>query len=243
MTTKKFISTFTIFLLAFLQTVAQQNSKAIYTLKAGNELSQTKSDNPIVQQLLLSFSENSKDAEYALVFNKTESYFFLIDKKELKIENQTEFDKLQLFNYSVYTNLVDKIIIKQPEPIEQTTFLIKTEFGKQQWELTSEEKLIDGYKCFKAILKNDVNQSYSAVAWYAPEIPYSYGPIEYNNLPGLILELTLNENFTFYLTQLNLNSKENIRIDKPEKGKVVTQTQYQEELKKYTDKMMDIFKN
>lgn len=240
---KTFIFTLTSFLLVSTQLIAQQKNTAIYKTKMFTTADETKSTNPIVQQMMLSFSENTDKDEYTLIFNRTKSYFSLIEDKDLKIGNQTEMGKLHLFTYKVYTDLIDNLMIKQPEPFEKEIFLIKTEIGNQQWELTTDSKLVDGHKCYKAILKKDDNQKHNVVAWYAPDIPFRFGPIVYNNLPGLILELTLDERIIIYLTQLNLNSKEDFKFKIPENGKIVNEAQYEEESKKYTQKMLKLFEN
>lgn len=58
------------------------------------------------------------------------------------------------------------------------------------WKFSTEFKMIDGYKCFKAITKKNATDSeYNVIAWYCPELPIHVGPKSYGGLPGLILEL------------------------------------------------------
>ena len=64
-------------------------------------------------------------------------------------------------------------------------------------------------------------------AWYAPEIPVSFGPDKYGGLPGLILEI--NDGQTIILcSKISLNPKSKIEIKRLSKGKRVTQKQYEE---------------
>lgn len=64
-----------------------------------------------------------------------------------------------------------------------------------KWEITNEEKIINGYKVRKAVTKSfeieEDNEYYygNAIAWFTEDIPYSTGPGRYYGLPGLILEL------------------------------------------------------
>jgi len=44
------------------------------------------------------------------------------------------------------------------------------------------------------------------VAWFAPEIPYNYGPLGYYGLPGLILELQ-GYDFIIYAEEVKFNKK------------------------------------
>lgn len=57
-------------------------------------------------------------------------------------------------------------------------------FYNWQWEITDEQKKINGYVCTKAISK--IN-GYHFEAWFTNEIPISAGPEKYDSLPGLIL--------------------------------------------------------
>jgi GLPGLI family protein len=65
------------------------------------------------------------------------------------------------------------------------------------------------------------------VAWYSPQIPVSQGPSEYWGLPGLILEVSVG-NTTMLCSKIVMNPAEKIKIEAPDKGKVVNKAEYQE---------------
>ena len=76
-------------------------------------------------------------------------------------------------------------------------------------------------------------------AWYCPEIPVNQGPENYWGLPGLILEV--NDGKTVILcSKLVLNSKEKVEIKPASKGKVVTQKEYDETVKKKMEEMREM---
>lgn len=108
--------------------------------------------------------------------------------------------------------------------------LIKNIHKKLDWEITTESKLIDGYLCYKAIYfdkfinRKGVNTSIPIVAWFAPSLPYGFGPKYFNGLPGLILELNDRET-TFYATSIKISKDKELVIELP-KGKIVSQEQY-----------------
>lgn len=58
------------------------------------------------------------------------------------------------------------------------------------WEKTESVKNILGYNCLRM---NGTFQGQMIIAYYAPEIPIKDGPKYYNNLPGLIMEIQLND--------------------------------------------------
>jgi GLPGLI family protein len=83
------------------------------------------------------------------------------------------------------------------------------------WELNSEQKKIGKYICYSAVSKSNPHIK----GWYTPEIPVQHGPLYYNNLPGLILEL---ENKVSIFKAINISLfKEKIKIKRPTKGTVV----------------------
>ena len=99
-----------------------------------------------------------------------------------------------------------------------------------KWQLSKEQKTIKGFKVYKAtgfetIKNNSGEHEISIIAWYTPEINLAFGPANYVNLPGLILELKRNRN-TY--TVESIEEKEVIEIEKPSKGKQVTQAEFEE---------------
>lgn len=65
------------------------------------------------------------------------------------------------------------------------------------------------------------------VAWYSPQIPLSQGPLEYWGLPGLILEVNVGKT-TMLCSKIVMNLEGEEKIKAPDKGKIVTKTEYQE---------------
>ena len=63
------------------------------------------------------------------------------------------------------------------------------------------------------------------VAWFTPEIPVSTGPAMYGGLPGLILEIG-DDNRVMICTKVVLNPEEKIKLKEPNKGKVVSNSEF-----------------
>jgi GLPGLI family protein len=97
-----------------------------------------------------------------------------------------------------------------------------------KWEITSESKMINGYKCFKANFSKTqtmLGKEYTnkAIAWFCPDIPVSFGPAEFSGLPGLIFQLQANE-YSFVLKNITFES--NLKISAPSSGKEMTLDEY-----------------
>jgi GLPGLI family protein len=73
-------------------------------------------------------------------------------------------------------------------------FAISFQNNKVSWNITSEKKLILGFIVFKAIpiyetqVANRTAHNIEEV-WFCPSLNKKGGPVLYNNLPGLILEV------------------------------------------------------
>lgn len=66
----------------------------------------------------------------------------------------------------------------------------------QNWELVEgETKEIQGYTCKKAKIKF---RGSNLTAYYTTKIPVSFGPWKFTGSPGLILEITLDDNPIYY---------------------------------------------
>ncbi len=122
-----------------------------------------------------------------------------------------------------YTSLEDGKIINSREFFGRM-FLINGDVKKYALKLTGEQKNILGYQCQKAAFKDDER---SVEVWFTPQIPVSIGPGEYAGLPGLILEVSIdNGERTTIAQKIELKEIPNDAIEKPTKGKEVTQEEF-----------------
>lgn len=162
-----------------------------------------------------------KTIRFELKFNRIASTFSFVPS--LIIE-ENEYSGIALIPYgdSKFYNAKNERLSEVN--IFGEDFLITNE--QLNWQLKNETKKIGNYVCYKAIaiekkLDRGKMKDYPIVAWYCPEINASFGPIGISGLPGLILEV--NEgNIKYIATKINLNPKENIKINKLTKGKRVT---------------------
>ena len=156
--------------------------------------------------------------DYVLEFNKNEAYFQV---KQNFMSIGSEIGKENFINFYVgvsgeyYHNIEKNISIHSWYHLDRQ-WLIEDELYDFKWKLLPETKIIQGYTCYKAIhkTKRPIQTYDEVIAWYAPGIPFSFGPAEYEGLPGLILEL---EQGVYRF------SAENIKFsEKPKKIKIPT---------------------
>ncbi len=133
-------------------------------------------------------------------------------------------------------------------------FLIADSIRKGVWKVSDETKTILDHVCRKGTSQRiakrmsmtmangkaeqkEITDTSSIVAWFTMDIPFSSGPEIQGQLPGLILELEVNNGRTVY-TALEISPKPNLSaIKEPTKGKKVTPAEFTEERNKMMAEM------
>lgn len=106
-----------------------------------------------------------------------------------------------------------------------------------QWKILNDMKEVAGHICMNARLVDTVKQQ-TIMAWFALDMPSSAGPERWCGLPGLILEVDVNDGAMV----LTADKIEMIPVadqlefpKKKQKGKKVSEAEYQEVIRNYID--------
>lgn len=215
----------------YSSTYAQKN-KAIYSVIINNKEEITKS--PYYSYYKIA-QENSNQFTFHLIFSKDSSDFFINDNLEIEYHS---FRMVKAF--SRYQGFVRKTKSKTfiEKEIDNKTYILeeKTEYN---WTLTTENKKIGNYSCYKAITnkKTKNNNSIPIIAWYSPEIAYQFGPNGYGNLPGLIVELQI-DSVIYGLKSINFDDK-TIKFKEIDFEKIISQDKYDEIIKEKMKFVLD----
>jgi GLPGLI family protein len=150
--------------------------------------------------------------------------------------------------------------LTQAKLVEQRTFMDKQYLildsikRSGTWKLSEETKTILNHLCRKAVsermgkrmtmgmengnmVRKEVDDTISVVAWFTTDIPVSVGPESQGQLPGLILEMETNRGRTKYIA-LEIQAKPDLSaIKEPTKGKKVTRAEFTDETRKLMDEM------
>lgn len=159
--------------------------------------------------LLKTINETKDDIKFELIFNDTISFFKT--KEQLNIPNKS---KIYLASNMVIEGeyFFNKSSLMLLHRISDISYIVD---NKLNWILHNEEKMIDNIKCYKATSEKIVINSkgkfvYPITAWYAPDLPYSFGPGMFVGLPGLVLEVR-DRNFVIFAKKIDLKSNEKIK--------------------------------
>lgn len=175
--------------------------------------------------LLEEMKRNEANTEFELFFNKKESLYQKVEK--LDIVDKSNFNKL-LDNNKYYKNIETNVKLYQIEKPE--LFNVIVPFEQYKWEITTETKIINGYKCYKATTTyedmynpfKDRRLVFNPVVWFTPEIPASFGPKGLDGLPGLVLEASINGKKYLYASKIEFDFKKSKEIERPKGGKDIT---------------------
>ena len=208
------------------------------TYKIGKVLNDSPAKTARGEQLKEHFEEVYKtfaEIEFKLFFSNTKSIFSVVEKLYSTNKDAAQSALMLVGGSKVYYKDIAK-----KEKIAQTDFAnkrfnIERPYDEYNWTITSETKIISGYKCYKATCevrdydrrRDKETVSYPEV-WFAPELPYQYGPRGLDGLPGLVLEGRFSTGIYFYASKIELAIKDNsVQIERPTKGKFVTLDEYQ----------------
>jgi len=177
--------------------------------------------------------EFANKQEFELLFNKSKSSFTYIDKLKYDSDYDKKIDNISRLAYTssdTYLDFENKLAVT----LMSDGTLVSSILENEKWDIQNESKKIGNYLCYKATLqKAFVNRkgeqkTREIMCWFAPALPYSYGPKTFNGLPGLILELT-EDSKTFVASKIELFDKDS-NINFP-KGKTVSKEEYDKKLK------------
>lgn len=87
----------------------------------------------------------------------------------------------------------------------------------------------------------EVPKTIEITAWYTLQIPVNQGPGEYWGLPGLILEVNADRT-TILCSKITMNPQQKIEIEAPDKGKVISRTDYNATVKKKMEEMREMYR-
>ena len=148
----------------------------------------------------------------------------------------------------VYNNLNNGKKISSRETSSQR-FIVEDTFSKNAWKITDETKAILNFKATKAVAqiyskrlvtnmengeikRKEMPDTLHVTAWFTTDVPVPTGPDYHGQLPGLVLEININNGQTVYKA-LEFSSKVNLaQIKEPKGGKRVTAAEYRSELEK-----------
>ncbi|UAM97891.1 GLPGLI family protein [Polaribacter litorisediminis] len=163
--------------------------------------------------------ENTPDVKAFLEFNNTEALYFVEDKMQNDGKPTYNVNRTSAGGYDqYYKNTKTGEYFKENSTFEE---LLLIEIDTKKWEITQESKKIGNYLCYKAIDIASTNRKMKPVVWFTPEIPVSFGPLKYNGLPGLVLLVEMYKR-TISVSEIILNPKDEIIINKPTKGEKIT---------------------
>jgi len=123
--------------------------------------------------------------------------------EELRDENAAEYAGYSWRNdeYVIYRNFEENSTYDYMRMLDKL-YVVEDSIVFQNWKILNDMREIAGHICMNASWQ-DTTKMNKIVAWYALDLPISGGPERFGGLPGMILEININ-NDAMIITAENL---------------------------------------
>ncbi|MBW2961585.1 GLPGLI family protein [Mesonia aestuariivivens] len=202
---------------------AQTNFEATYQIKFDNEklknLYKEESSRDAMQYNMLfkTMIKSAESLDYKILFNSSNAVFEPTETLTVKKNKGLNFGSGILTTIDaeakIFTSTECNEYYKKIDA-GGVKALVLYPFKNFNWKLTNQNKVLNGLKIFKANTElNRNNRVILIEAWYCKDLPYSYGPVMFNGLPGLIVQVTIEEKsknslkYTFSMESIKKTSK------------------------------------
>ncbi len=221
---------------------AQQKVEGVITYNRKQDYVSIMSKLPHISQeeadrMSLTWGKIGDGTNYNLYFKNNKSLYSI---KEEQSESGYSWKKSQFILMRDYAGKSQEDLIETLGKV----YHIKEDMPKTKWKILNEIKEIEGYLCMKAETKNEI-KGQTIHAWFTDAIPMSGGPEGYGGLPGMILEIDINnQDAVITATKVELD-QENVSLPYPKKikGKKIDRVDYNAMVKKYIDETIEGKKN
>ena len=168
------------------------------------------------EKMKLAFTPNESLYTYASESGETDDGSYSWRNSELKLYRNFDKDKK--------TDIMEML---------GKTYVIDDSLHTPTWKIGNQIKEVAGYICMKAETEDPIKKQ-KITAWFAQDIPVSAGPERYNGLPGLILELSLNDDVVIEATGVTFRklTPEDLKLPKT-KGKKINDAGYDAMIKQH----------
>lgn len=115
-------------------------------------------------------------------------------------------------------------------------YLVEDSMRAPQWKILNDLKEVAGHLCMSAFWEDTIKKQ-KVTAWFAMDIPISAGPERFFGLPGLIMEVDVN-NGAMVITADKMDAKNlTTELDLPKKlkGKKISEKEYFSMITKHMD--------
>ncbi|MBU2525581.1 MAG: GLPGLI family protein [Bacteroidetes bacterium] len=186
-----------------------------------------------INSFLLTIIESSDPTKVAftLLYNTQESFFY--SNYSMSSDNIID-PNIFVINAKnigeVYVNNTSGEVLNFRKSYNKS-FLIDYGISDESWFISDKTKIISSFNCYKATRSFKTLDSHDNIveitveAWFAPDINSNFGPLWFNGLPGLIIELHFG-NFIYYAKKIEKVQTEFNKISKPTKGTKISQIEY-----------------
>ena len=210
------------------------------------------SDVKVEYDVILTNSNSAREFKTRLLFNNAFSAYFYKTSSEKEDKNQLQenlpsdykLDVSTVFvdtlENSIYFDKAQNIVIRSALDFNSNKkVLIKGAGNKLDWKISSETKSIQAFECLKATLNHE-GKKY--IAWFTTEIPTSFGPYEFGQLFGLILEL-YSEDHGLYIAATKVTYPFKQKVVLPNSDlEYISASDYDDLNKKYLDSISNAIK-
>ncbi len=208
--------------------------KVKYKTVSNYDISKLEND-PTIDTYKLDYAKKLKsyneEMTYTLKASRQESIFETIYQMDIgaEINPIANFERDQKF----YINTEEYIEAKN---FQGEDLLISEDSYKQNWKIVSGNIEVLGIQCKKASLTyKEADNEMSIIAWFAPNLNYSFGPKGFHGLPGLILKIERND--VLILEATEIKDIKSLFITKPYKGKRITRESFNNRMLAIIEKM------
>jgi len=190
-----------------ISTLYSQDVKVIYKSKAtepfAKQMEEDKKRNPHAVHILNQMYRYEKQIDaysidFELIHSNNKSYMSRVPSDTMGISiwdyesGEFKFSRIMKDDRVMKDFTTDSISVSR---FRNASYCVRGAMPEFDWIISSEHKEILCFPCIKA---TSTYQGKEVVAWFTPSIPIPDGPLEYQGLPGLILELSTWDNVTTY---------------------------------------------
>lgn len=145
-------------------------------------------------------------------------------------------------DYLIHRNFETSKLTEHHEMLGKT-YLLEDSLMTYNWRIQNQIKDVAGYVCMKAETFNPIKNQ-KITAWFAQDIPVGAGPERYFGLPGLILELDINDGDVVVTAQkVELKNVDKDLVLPKLKGKKIKNKDYDQLLQKHIADSMKAQRN